>query len=130
MTQTLMGSLVVVIESPQPSHLAHLAQRLEQIGVQELVSERAIEALSKSVLLWLSLLDVDEPDTVLFAPVSEGAAGSSLQDDATGAVTLIQRFGSALNLNIHFHILFLDGVYVHRDNRPPRFRRVKAPDKT
>lgn len=30
----------------------------------------------------------------------------------TGAVTLIQRFGSALNLNIHFHMLFLDGVYV------------------
>jgi hypothetical protein len=32
-------------------------------------------------------------------------------------------------LNIHFHILFLDGVYVHRDERPPRFQRVKAPDK-
>ena len=30
----------------------------------------------------------------------------------TGAVTLIQRFGSALNLNVHFHMLFLDGVYV------------------
>ncbi|TFH44601.1 MAG: hypothetical protein E4H01_10755 [Lysobacterales bacterium] len=28
------------------------------------------------------------------------------------AVTLIQRFGSALNLNLHFHMLFLDGVYV------------------
>ena len=56
-------------------------------------------------------------------------AGLSLRDGATGAVTLIQRFGSALNLNIHFHILFLDGVYVYRDNRPPRFRRVKAPDK-
>ena len=55
-------------------------------------------------------------------------AGLSLRDGATGAVTLIQRFGSALNLNIHFHILFLDGVYVYRDNRPPRFRRVKAPD--
>ena len=27
-------------------------------------------------------------------------------------MTLIQRFGSALNLNIHFHMLFLDGVYV------------------
>jgi hypothetical protein len=52
--------------------------------------------------------------------------GLSLHDGATGAVTLIQRFGSALNLNIHFHILFLDGVYVHRGNRPPRFRRVKA----
>ena len=50
-------------------------------------------------------------------------------DGAAGAVTLIQRFGSALNLNIHFHILFLDGVYVYRDNRPPRFQRVNAPEK-
>ena len=56
-------------------------------------------------------------------------AGYRLKDGATGAVTLIQRFGSALNLNIHFHVLFLDGVYVHRDNRPPRFQRVKAPNK-
>ena len=56
-------------------------------------------------------------------------AGFSLKDGATGAVTLIQRFGSALNLNIHFHVLFLDGVYVYRDNRSPRFQRVKAPDK-
>ena len=28
-----------------------------------------------------------------------------------GVVTLIQRFGSALNLNVHFHMLWLDGVY-------------------
>jgi len=34
-----------------------------------------------------------------------------------------------LFLNIHFHILFLDGVYVYRDNRAPRFQRVKAPVK-
>jgi hypothetical protein len=52
------------------------------------------------------------------------------KDGATGTVTLIQRFGSALNVNIHFHILFLDGVYVYRDNRQPRFQRVKAPDKS
>lgn len=32
---------------------------------------------------------------------------------ATGSVTVTQRFGSALNLNPHFHSLFLDGVY-HR----------------
>ena len=57
-------------------------------------------------------------------------AAFSLTEGATGAVTLIQRFGSALNLNIHFHILFLDGVYVYRDNRPPRFQRVRAPDKS
>ena len=53
-------------------------------------------------------------------------AGYQLKDAATGAVTLIQRFGSALNLNIHFHALFLDGVYVYRDNRSPWFRRVSA----
>ena len=29
----------------------------------------------------------------------------------SGAVTLIQRFGSALNLNPQFHMLYLNGVY-------------------
>ena len=38
------------------------------------------------------------------------AAGVTHAVGQTGAVTLIQRFGSALNLNIHFHMLFLDGV--------------------
>ena len=28
-----------------------------------------------------------------------------------GAVTVVQRFGSALNLNVHFHTLAIDGVY-------------------
>lgn len=28
----------------------------------------------------------------------------------TGAVTLIQRFGGSLNLNVHFHTIFMDGV--------------------
>jgi hypothetical protein len=46
----------------------------------------------------------------------------------TGAVTLIQRFGSALNLNIHFHMLFLDGVYVGGARGSAiRFRWLKAP---
>jgi hypothetical protein len=36
----------------------------------------------------------------------------------TGAVTLIQCFGSALNLNIHLHMLFLDGDNRFGGNRP------------
>ena len=45
-----------------------------------------------------------------------------------GAVTLIQNFGGALNLNIHFHMLFLDGVYIDSADRSrARFRGVKAP---
>jgi hypothetical protein len=39
-------------------------------------------------------------------------AGFTRKTARTGALTLIQRFGSALNLNIHFHMLFLDGVYI------------------
>ena len=54
-------------------------------------------------------------------------AGYSNKTARTGAVTLIQRFGSALNLNIHFHMLFLDGVYVDDVNGDTRFRRVNAP---
>jgi len=39
-------------------------------------------------------------------------AGLTVKSGAqTGAVTLIQRFGSALNLNLHYHMLYLDGVY-------------------
>ncbi|MCP5320525.1 MAG: transposase [Pseudomonadales bacterium] len=29
-------------------------------------------------------------------------------------MTLVQRFGSALNLNIHLHLLCTDGVYTQR----------------
>ena len=29
----------------------------------------------------------------------------------SGGITVIQRFGSALNLNLHFHVVHLDGVY-------------------
>ncbi len=37
--------------------------------------------------------------------------GQQRDQAATGAVTLIQRFGSAANLNVHLHALVLDGVY-------------------
>lgn len=45
----------------------------------------------------------------------------------TVAVTLIQRFGSALNLNLHFHLLFIDGVFSPKSNGQLRFHRVNAP---
>ena len=53
-------------------------------------------------------------------------AGVTHATAKTGAVTLIQRFGGALNLNVHFHMLLLDGVYVDGP-AGPRFRWVKAP---
>ena len=55
-------------------------------------------------------------------------AGHTKTTAQTGAVTLIQCFGGALNLNIHFHMIFVDGVYIAGapDSRV-RFRWVKAP---
>ncbi len=44
-----------------------------------------------------------------------------------GAVTLIQRFGSAANLNIHLHCLVLDGVYRTRSEAEPVFHEARAP---
>ena len=41
---------------------------------------------------------------------------------------MIQRFGSALNLNVHLHMLFLDGVYVDNKYRSAlRFQWIKSP---
>ena len=46
-----------------------------------------------------------------------------------GVVTLIQRFGSALNANVHFHMVVLEGVYT-KDGETPRFQEVSAPSST
>jgi len=51
-----------------------------------------------------------------------GKAGFSCKASQSGAVTLIHPFGSALDLNIHFHILPIDRVYVER---PRRFASVQ-----
>jgi Transposase zinc-binding domain/Putative transposase len=45
-----------------------------------------------------------------------------------GAVTFLQRFGSALNLNLHFHTLALDGAYPYPDDEEtPRFFALPPP---
>ncbi len=48
-------------------------------------------------------------------------------DGQGGAVTLIQRFGSAANLNIHLRCLVLDGVYRCDADGTPTFVEVGAP---
>ena len=45
----------------------------------------------------------------------------------SGAVTLIQRFGSAANLNIHLYCLVLDGVHWRNADGTPAFVEASAP---
>jgi hypothetical protein len=49
-----------------------------------------------------------------------------------GSVTFIQRFGSAINLNVHYHFVFLEGVYLDRadQGRTPRFLTGEPPTDT
>jgi len=47
-----------------------------------------------------------------------------------GAVTFVQRFGDALNLNVHFHSLLLDGVYASGPADAPRFHALPPPSDT
>ena len=49
------------------------------------------------------------------------------RDGRTGTVTVIQRFGGALNLNVHFHTLAVDGVFVREPDGSLRFVATKAP---
>jgi len=56
-------------------------------------------------------------------------AGGDCASAQFGAVTQIQRFGSTLNLNVHFHMLMLDGLYEPVAAQPdkPRLHRARAP---
>jgi hypothetical protein len=47
-------------------------------------------------------------------------------DAKCGAVTFVQRFGGSLNLNVHFHLLALDGVFVG-ERSSPKFLPSTAP---
>lgn len=47
----------------------------------------------------------------IFANQRRRARVMGINDPRTGAVTFVQRFGSALNLHVHFHSLAPDGVF-------------------
>ena len=54
------------------------------------------------------------------------ARRSGIADGKPGAVTVIQRFGSAINLNVHLHVLVVDGVFVEQGDAA-EFVALKAP---
>src|SRR5262245_27546951 len=58
--------------------------------------------------------------------VARGLKRVSLQP---GSVTFMQRFVSALNVNLHFHCVFLEGVYLDRTDQSlkPRFVTAEPP---
>jgi len=55
------------------------------------------------------------------------ANSCGLTDPRGGGVAVIQRFGGALNLNVHVHALVLDGVYVRRHDGRLGFHAAPVP---
>ena len=102
----------------------------------EVLPERPLRQWVLSLPYALRFLLATDPDalTLVLGAVYRAISGFLLAKAGltratgnAGAVTLVQRFGSSLNLNIHFHMVFLDGVYLPIKGGPPVFRHVPAP---
>ncbi len=66
----------------------------------------------------------------LFAWQRRCARRQGVTDPLCGAVTCIQRFGSALNLNLHFHTLVPDGVFYEDADGQMLFRPLDPPTRS
>src|SRR3989475_6948181 len=55
------------------------------------------------------------------------AARTGVRDGRSGAVTVIQRFGGGLQLNVHFHTLLLDGVFAEGEDGSLDFHAAEPP---
>jgi hypothetical protein len=60
----------------------------------------------------------------VFATLRQRAIWDGLAGGRSGAVTVLQRLGRALNLNLHVHALVLDGCYVKTGSERPTFHSI------
>jgi hypothetical protein len=58
------------------------------------------------------------------------AQKAGIADGRAGAISVIQRFGSALNLNPHFHLLVPDGVFAQAASGSLRFHPTQRFSRT
>ena len=65
---------------------------------------------------------------VIFGWLKSTAKNQGLRAAQGGAITVVQRFGSSLNLNLHLQSLVLDGVYTRpTPEAVPVFHPLPAP---
>ncbi len=61
----------------------------------------------------------------VFRVLRERARDEGVEGGRGGAVVVLQRFGGALNLNVHLHALVLDGVFAPAADGVPVFHRTR-----
>lgn len=74
---------------------------------------RRLAAFKPAVLTALSRIFVDS----VFGSYRSRARRAGTGRLQCGALTFVQQFGGSLNLNLHFHSVFLDGVFTRDDQR-------------
>ncbi len=67
---------------------------------------RRLAAFKADVLTALGRIVVE----AIFASYRARAKRDGLEDAQCGAINFVQRFGSSINLHVHFHVVVLDGV--------------------
>ena len=84
---------------------------------------RALAAFRADVLSALGRCFIE----AVFARYRAWAKRHGLGDAPTGAVTHTQRFGSSINLHVHFHSMLLDGVFTRDAQGGLRFHLAPSP---
>ena len=84
---------------------------------------RMLAAVKAPVLTALGRLLVD----AIFASHRARARRRGLEGAECGAINFVQRFGSSLNLNIHFHVVVVDGVWTRSPGGGVQFHAAGAP---
>jgi hypothetical protein len=69
---------------------------------------RKLAAFKPDVLTALGRIFVD----AIFASYGARAKRNGVRGAQCGAINFVQRFGSSVNLHVHFHVAVLDGVFV------------------
>jgi hypothetical protein len=109
---------------------AHLVDRvLPDVPMRQFVLSlpyelRLLAAFKPDVLRALARIFVD----AVFASYRARAGRDGIEASRCGAITFVQRFGGSLNLNVHFHTDFLDGVFTRDERGHVQFHPAPAPD--
>jgi hypothetical protein len=108
---------------------AHLVDRvLPDVPVRQFVLSlpyelRPLAAFKPDVLGALARIFVE----AVFGSYRARAEREGFPKGQPGAITFVQRFGGSLNLNVHFHTIFLDGVFVRDAGNRVAFHPTSAP---
>ena len=116
----IVASLAAAYAPRRPTVLHQAVER----GLLSLPHElRMLAALKPAVLGALARLFVE----AIFGMYRRRARRAGHVRPQCGAVMFVQRFGGSLDLNVHFHVVLMDGVFTRDEGARVHFHEAEAP---